>query len=84
MSIKYTQEFKNKVQKLYGNTLNKYLESNDRFLGRILDDNSNGIGISANDILLATNLNDIQSKVRIHKEKQELYNEYWNQPGIKN
>lgn len=84
MAIKYSEEFKNKVRKLYETEFNHYLESNNGFLGRILDDSSNGIGISRDEILLATNLSDIQDKVRIHKQKKELYNEYWQQEGVRN
>lgn len=81
--VNYTESFKQKVRSIYGNTLDKYLDSNNAFLGRILDDSSQG-GISINEVLLATNLESLQKKARELKIKQELYSEYWEQPGIRN
>ena len=80
--VNYTEQFKQKVRAIYGNSLDKYLDSGNAFLGRILDDSSMG-GISVDDILLSTNLESIQKKARELKIKKELYSEYWEQPGVK-
>lgn len=79
----YTEEFKQKVRSVYGNQFDEMLSNGNAFLGRYLDDSSNGIGVSIDDILLATDLSKLQDKVRKHKIKKELYSEYWNQPGVK-
>ena len=79
----YTEQFKQKVRSVHGNPLDKYLDSNNGFLGRILDDSSQG-GIPIDTILLATNLETLQKQARDLKIKKELYSEYWNQPGVRN
>jgi hypothetical protein len=78
----YTEEFKQKVRNIYGNQFDKLLESGNPFLGRYLDDSCNG-SIKVDTILLATNLEELQKLARKEKVKVELYNEYWNQPGVR-
>ena len=80
--INYTEDFKRKVRSVYGNSLDDYLNSNNPFLGRILDDSSYS-SISIDKILTATSLESLQKEARELKIKRELYNEYWDQPGIK-
>ena len=78
----YTEEFKRKVRSVYGDSMDKYLDSGNAFLGRILDDSSHG-EISVETILSATDLCSLQRKVEELKAKKELYSEYWNQPGVR-
>ena len=79
----YSKEFKENVRKLYGSQYDTMLESGHPFLGRHLDDSSNGTGVSIDEILNATNLNTLQEKVRIQKQKQELYSLYWKEEPSK-
>jgi hypothetical protein len=76
----YTQELINEVKELYPNSpeMHRLAESGGVFLGRYLDDNSQG-GIGINEILLATSLEELQKKARILKRKKELYAKWCNQ-----
>lgn len=74
----YTEDFKKKVKKLYGNSLDKYLDSGNEFLGRILDDSSMG-SVSLDKILSAKSLEEIQKEAKLIKEKKEIYLQYWEQ-----
>jgi len=70
----YTRELINEVKELYPNSfeMHKLAESGNAFLGRYLDDNSQG-GFGVNEILLATSLDELQKKARIMKRKIQLY-----------
>jgi hypothetical protein len=76
----YTQELINEVKELYPNSpeMHKLAESGGAFLGRYLDDNCQG-GISVNEILLATSLEELQKKARLLKRKKELYAKWCDQ-----
>lgn len=76
----YSKEFINKVKKVYPNSkdMHKMAESGNHFLGRYLDDSSQG-GISPDDILLSTSLDKIQEKARNLKMRQELYSNWYNE-----
>jgi hypothetical protein len=76
----YTQELINEVKELYPNSpeMHKLAESGGAFLGRYLDDNCQG-GISVNEILLATSLDELQKKARLLKRKKELYAKWCDQ-----
>lgn len=78
----YTEKFKKKVRSVYGNQFDKMLSEGNAFLGRFLDDSSQG-GISVEKILLATDLESLQKEARNLKIKKELYSEYWDQPGVR-
>lgn len=79
----YTEDFKIKVRECFGNQFDEMLSSGNVFLGRFLDDSSTG-GISVDKILLATDQESLQNEAMLLKKKKNLYNEYWDQPGIKN
>ena len=80
--INYTDEFKKKVRSVYGSSMDKYLDTNNGFLGRVLDDSSQG-GISIDKILSANSLETLQRDAELLKLKKELYSEYWKQPGVR-
>ena len=73
----YTQELINEVKELYPNSpeMHKLAESGAAFLGRYLDDSCKS-GISLNEILLATSLDELQKKARQMKRKVELYKKW--------
>jgi hypothetical protein len=73
----YTQELINEVKELYPNSpeMHKLADSGNAFLGRYLDDSCDS-GISLNEILLATNLDELQKKARQMKRKVELYHKW--------
>ncbi len=70
----YTRELINEVKELYPNSpeMHRLAENGDAFLGRYLDDSS-PTGISIDEVLLATSLDELQKKVRIAKRKVQLY-----------
>jgi hypothetical protein len=76
----YTQDLINEVKELYPGSkeMHRLAENGDVWLGRYLDDSSHG-GISVDEILLATSLEEIQKKARIAKRKRELYAKWCDQ-----
>jgi len=70
----YSQEFINKVKECYSSSpeMHKMAKEGEYFLGRYLDDSSQG-GISVDTILLATSLDELQKTARELKKKKELY-----------
>jgi hypothetical protein len=70
----YTKDLIDEVKKLYpdSKTMHKLAEEGDAFLGRYLDDSS-PTGISVDEVLLATSLEQLQKKARLAKRKCELY-----------
>jgi hypothetical protein len=78
---KYSEPFKAKVREVYGNQFDKMLQDGNEFLGRYLDDSSQGVGVTVDEILVAKSLNTLQEKVRKHKMRKELYAEYYKEVG---
>lgn len=78
----YSEQFKKLVREVYGNQFDNMLKVGDYFLGRYLDDSSQG-SIELNDILLATTLQEIQDKARILKRKKEVYKAWGEDPHTK-
>lgn len=72
--MKYSNDFVSEVKRVYPNNreMHRLAEEGNYFLGRYLDDSSQG-GISVDEILLATSLESIQNKARELKRKKQLY-----------
>jgi len=79
--MKYTEEFKDRVKKLYPNSkqMHEMLDNGNAFLGRLLDDNSPS-GISNETILKAKSLTELQQLATTNQAKIQLYKDYWEQP----
>lgn len=75
--VHYTEEFKLKCKALYPNweRLHKALDTGSVWVGRYLDDSSSGM-VSAEAILAATSLEEIQAVARVEKAKRDLYAEW--------
>lgn len=73
----YTQELIDEVKELYPDSIEMHelADSGNAFLGRWLDDSSQG-GFPIDTILLATSLDDLQKKARVIKRKRELYGKW--------
>lgn len=76
----YTQELINEVKELYPNSseMHKLAETGNVFLGRHLDDASQG-GFPVDTILLAISLEELQNQARDMKRKRELYGKWCKQ-----
>jgi len=76
----YTIDLINEVKELYPDSkeMHKLAESGNAFLGRYLDDSS-PTGISIDEVLLATSLDELQKKARIYKRKVQLYKKWCEQ-----
>jgi len=74
----YPPEFIKEVREIYPNSkgIEECIKIESPFLGRYLDDARYGIGVSADEILNATSLTEIQDKVKIHKKKEGIYSEW--------
>jgi len=76
----YTQELINEVKELYPNSkeMHELADSGNAFLGRWLDDSSQG-GFPVDKILLATSLDALQKEARNMKRRRELYGKWLKQ-----
>jgi len=76
----YTQELIAEVKELYPDSeqMHKLADEGNAFLGRYLDDSS-PTGMSLNDVLLATSLDELQKKARDMKRRVELYHKWCEQ-----
>lgn len=76
----YTKELIEEVRELYPDSpkMHELAESGHPILGRYLDDSSSG-GISIDQILLATTLEELQTKARLLKRKVNLYKKWCEQ-----
>jgi len=76
----YTQELINEVKELYPDSkeMQELAENGNAFLGRYLDDSS-PTGFPLDTILLATSLDELQTKARQMKRKVELYRKWCNE-----
>lgn len=76
----YTQDLIKEVKELYPNDekIHQLADSGHVMLGRYLDDSSSG-SVSLNEILLATNLEEIQNKARLIKRKIAVYRKWCEQ-----
>lgn len=76
----YTKELIDEVKELYPTSLemHKLAESGNAFLGRYLDDSSPR-GISIDEVLLATSLEELQKKARVYKRQVQLYRKWCEQ-----
>ena len=74
----YPEWFVKEVRELYPNSkgMEECIKNDSDLLGRYLDDSRYGIGISADDVLKATSLEELQNKVRLHKRKEALYGKW--------
>ena len=70
----YTQDLIDEVKELYPNSnkMHHLAETGNVLIGRYLDDSSYG-SVSLDEILNATNLNELKDKARILKRKRDLY-----------
>ncbi len=78
--MEYTKELIAEVKELYPNSkeMHKLADEGNGFLGRYLDDSSPS-GISIDEILLSTSLDELQQKARNHKRKVQLYKKWCEQ-----
>ena len=76
----YTKDLIDEVKELFPDSpkMIELAERGDAFLGRYLDDSSNS-SISLDTILLATTLEELQSKARKEKRKVKLYQKWCEQ-----
>jgi hypothetical protein len=81
MAYKYSDQFKKELKELFPNSpqMHEAAEQGRDIVGRYLDDSTQGIGVTADEILLATSLEVIQAKVRMQKRKKELYVKWGNE-----
>jgi len=70
----YSDKLIKEVKEVYPDSKKMHIlaESGNVFLGRYLDDSSQN-GISIDEILLATSLNELQEKARMYKRRINLY-----------
>jgi hypothetical protein len=70
----YTAELIKEVKELFPESkdMARLADEGSVFLGRYLDDSSYG-GLDVDTILLATSLEELQSRARIMKRKRQLY-----------
>ena len=76
----YSQDFKNKVKAAYPDSkeIHRLVDNNQYFLGRLLDDSSQG-GINVDEILLATSLDVLKKKALSLKIRKEVYSDWWHE-----
>ena len=73
----YPESFKVKCKELYPtwDSLHRLLEQGNSFAGRYLDD-ARYSGVSLDEILNATSLDDLKQKARLGRAKEQLYAEW--------
>jgi hypothetical protein len=76
--MKYPQEFIGRCKAVYPTwtELHVRLERGDTFAGRYLDDARHAAGVSTNEVLSATSLEEVQAQARLADEKTALYVEW--------
>lgn len=81
--INYSESFKKRVKEAWNNyeEIVKLADAGSEFLGRYLDDGSQG-GISVNTVLTATSLEALQQIARSLKIKRDLYSEFWEEKRL--
>ena len=72
LKMQYSQEFIKEVKFLFpdNQTILKLVDNGDEFLGSYLDST---YGISIDEVLLATSLDELQATARLMKRKAKLY-----------
>jgi hypothetical protein len=78
--MKYSSSLISRVKQLYPESprMHELAEQGNEFLGRYLDDSSQG-SVNVDTVLLATSLDKLQVTAREIKMKKELYSDWWNE-----
>ncbi len=76
----YSQDLIDEVKELYPNSkeMHKHANNGSVWLGRYLDDSAPR-GLSAREVLMATDLHELQEKARVIERKRKIYKKWCDQ-----